>query len=70
MGDREIYIKKLTGEVRWKRAHGIIEEELMCHIDDQKETFMKGGCDEETAERSRVWVYEDGPYADHICEHM
>ena len=37
MGDREIYIKKLTGEVRWKRAHGIIAEELMCHIDDQKE---------------------------------
>ena len=54
MGDREIYIKKLTGEVRWKRAHGIIEEELMCHIDDQKETFMKGGCDEETAEKKAV----------------
>ena len=58
MGDREIYIKKLTGEVRWKRAHGIIEEELMCHIDDQKETFMKGGCDEETAEKRplRKWA--------------
>ena len=27
-------------------------------------------CDKETAQRSRVWVYEDGPYADHICEDM
>ena len=27
-------------------------------------------CDEETAERSRVWVYEEGPYMNHVVADM
>ena len=27
-------------------------------------------CDEETAQRGRVWVYEEGPHMDHIVADM
>ena len=32
--------------------------------------YMCMKCDEDAAHDGSVWVYEDGPYADHICEDM
>ncbi len=32
--------------------------------------YMCMSCDEDDAHDGSVWVYEDGPYMDHICEDM
>lgn len=32
--------------------------------------YMCMRCDEDAAHDGSVWVYEDGPYRDHICEDM
>lgn len=43
------YLNKLCQQIRWKKSHEIISEEIEDHIIDQKETFMSQGMDEETA---------------------
>ena len=50
----EEYIKKLLEQVRFKKAHKGIEDELRAHIEDQIEDNMAAGMDRETAEKAAV----------------
>lgn len=48
------YVKTVCEQIRWGRAHKVISEELLNHIEDQKEAFIKKGQKEQEAERSAV----------------
>ena len=50
----EDYIKKLLEQVRFKKAHKGIEDELRTHIEDQIEANLAAGMDRETAEKAAV----------------
>ena len=50
----EEYIKKLLEQVRFKKAHKGIEDELRAHIEDQIEDNMASGMDREAAEKAAV----------------
>jgi cell division protein FtsW (lipid II flippase) len=43
------YLKVICDQIRWKKAHNVISEELENHILDQKEAFVHSGLDEKTA---------------------
>ncbi len=43
------FLETVCEQVRWKKAHGMIHEEIKNHIVDQKNAFMNEGLDEETA---------------------
>lgn len=48
------YVKKVCEQIRWGRAHNSISEELLDHIEDQKEAFIKKGQEEEEAEKNAI----------------
>ncbi|WP_027400576.1 permease prefix domain 1-containing protein [Anaerovorax odorimutans] len=48
------YINMVLHQIRWKKAHDNISQELLNHIDDQKNTFINKGQDEKTAELNAV----------------
>ena len=50
----EEYIRKLLEQVRFKKAHKGIEDELRAHIEDQIEDNMASGMDREAAEKAAV----------------
>lgn len=50
----EEYIKKLLEQVRFKKAHKGIEDELRAHIEDQIEDNMASGMNREAAEKAAV----------------
>ena len=50
----EEYIKKLLEQVRFRKAHKGIEDEIRSHIEDQIEDNMSEGMDKETAEKRAV----------------
>ena len=50
----EEYIKKLLEQVRFKKAHRGIAEEIRAHIEDQIEDNMAAGMDREAAEKAAV----------------
>jgi cell division protein FtsW (lipid II flippase) len=43
------YLETVRRQIRWKRAHLLVLEEIKNHIIDQREAFLKEGFDEETA---------------------
>ncbi len=43
------FLKTVCEQVRWKKAHNIISEELENHITDQKDAYIAAGIDEEKA---------------------
>lgn len=43
------YTKTVCEQIRWKKAHTNISEEIESHIIDQKEAYLLGGMDEITA---------------------
>ncbi len=43
------FLETICEQVRWKKAHGMIHEEIRNHIIDQKNAFMDEGLDENTA---------------------
>ncbi len=45
----EGYLKTVCQQIRWKKAHGVISEELENHIIDQKNAFVSEGFTEENA---------------------
>lgn len=45
----EGYLKTVCQQIRWKKAHGVISEELENHIIDQKNAFVSKGFTEENA---------------------
>ena len=50
----EEYINKLLEQIRFKKAHKSIADEIRSHIEDQIEDNMTVGMDRETAERAAV----------------
>ena len=50
----EEYIKKLLEQVRFKKAHKGIEDELRAHIEDQIEENIASGMDRKAAEKAAV----------------
>ncbi|SCY35848.1 permease prefix domain 1-containing protein [Butyrivibrio sp. INlla14] len=50
----EEYIKKLLEQVRFKKAHKGIEDEIRAHIEDQISDNMAAGMDRESAEKAAV----------------
>ncbi|WP_051204775.1 FtsW/RodA/SpoVE family cell cycle protein [Butyrivibrio sp. VCD2006] len=50
----EEYIKKLLEQVRFKKAHRGIAEEIRAHIEDQIEDNMAAGMDREAAEKAAI----------------
>lgn len=43
------YLSKVCDQIRWKKSHEIISEEMENHIIDQTNTFISQGLDEEVA---------------------
>lgn len=43
------YVDTVCGQIRWKKARTVVGDELETHILDQRDAFMRGGKDEDTA---------------------
>lgn len=43
------YIKEVCSQIRTKQVHDEIEQELMCHMQEQKQSYMDSGADDATA---------------------
>lgn len=48
------YLNALTDQIRYKKARSTVAEEIRLHIEDQTETFLHEGMDEENAEKMAV----------------
>lgn len=48
------YLKTVCEQIRWKKAHTVISEELQNHLEDQKDAFVSEGLDEREAEQKAV----------------
>ena len=44
------YIEQVCEQVRWKKAHPIVQEELLAHIEDQAEAYREEGYEADDAE--------------------
>ena len=44
------YIEQVCEQVRWKKAHPIVQEELLAHIEDQAEAYQHEGYEADDAE--------------------
>ena len=44
------YIAQVCEQVRWKKAHDVVSEELLAHIEDQAEVYREEGYTEDEAE--------------------
>lgn len=44
------YVKQVCGEIRWQKAHAIVQEELYAHMEDQREAYLSAGIAEEEAD--------------------
>lgn len=48
------YLQKVCGCVKWRRARGAVKEELLGHLEDQRDAFLEAGLEREEAERRAV----------------
>ncbi len=48
------YIKTVCEQIRWKKAHPSVAKELTDHMTDQKDTYLKQGMNESSAEAEAV----------------
>lgn len=48
------FITKVCEQIRWKKTHNSISEELLNHMEDQKEAFVRRGQKEEEAEKNAI----------------
>lgn len=46
----DAYVREVCAQIRWKKAHAIIEEELLAHIEDQAEVLLAEGVSPTDAE--------------------
>ncbi len=44
------YVEQVCNEIRWQKAHAVVQEELYAHIEDQKEAYRSAGATEEEAD--------------------
>ena len=52
--DIQEYINTVCEQIRWKRAHNAISEEIEGHIIDQKNAFIQSGLDDKTATEKAI----------------
>ena len=43
------YSKAVCGQIRWKKAHAVVAEEIENHLADQRDAYMSDGADEAVA---------------------
>ena len=48
------YTKKVCEQIRWKKAHGVVAQEIENHLIDQKNAYMDMGDSESTAEEKAL----------------
>ena len=48
------YINKVCEQIRWKKAHCVIAEEIENHITDQRDAYISKGTDEEVATEQAI----------------
>ena len=48
------YVEQVCNEIRWQKAHAVVQEELYAHIEDQKEAYLLAGAMEEEADALSV----------------
>lgn len=48
------YVQQVCAQIRWKKAHPVVEEELLAHIEDQREAFLAERMSAEDAEAQAV----------------
>lgn len=48
------YAKKVCEQIRWKKAHGVVAQEIENHLIDQKNAYMDMGDSESTAEEKAL----------------
>jgi cell division protein FtsW (lipid II flippase) len=48
------YLRVVCEQIRWKKAHGVLLEEIENHILDQKDAFIHSGLDEKTATEKAI----------------
>jgi len=58
------YIEQVCEQVRWKKAHPIVQEELLAHIEDQAEAYQHEGYTADEAEYLAVEQMGDPILAD------
>lgn len=55
----EAYIEEVCDQIRWRKMHAHIAEELADHIEDQKMAFIKAGQGNEEAEKNAIATMGD-----------
>ena len=50
----ERYLETAGAQVRWKRVRPALERELRTHLEEQTETYLAGGMDEDAAEAEAI----------------
>ena len=48
------YTEKVCEQIRWKKAHGMVAQEIENHLIDQKNAYMDMGDSESTAEEKAL----------------
>jgi hypothetical protein len=48
------YAKTVCGQIRWKKAHPVISEEIENHLTDQRNAYLADGIDEATATEKAI----------------
>lgn len=48
------YSKAVCGQIRWKKAHAVVSEEIENHLVDQRNAYMADGADETTATEKAI----------------
>lgn len=52
--DIKTYLGAVCDQIRWKKAHAVVEQELENHINDQRNAYLADGMDEEAAVQKAV----------------
>lgn len=52
--EQEYYLELLLEQIQCQKARETVEEEICCHIEDQKTAYMENGMEEQEAEKEAV----------------
>ncbi len=55
----ETYTKKVCEQIRWKKARPIVAQEILDHLEDQKEAYLSSGDSESLAEEKALHMMGD-----------
>lgn len=52
--DIKKYIDTVCGQIRWKRARSVVAMEIECHLLDQRDAYIKDGCEDDDATKKAI----------------